>query len=54
MREYYSILLEDEDAQVNLEITEIIDEPLKPIAFIGNFSEAENALGFYLSFTNHC
>ena len=40
MKEYYSIQLEDEEAEAILKITEIIDEPLKPIPFQGKIDKA--------------
>lgn len=40
MKEYYSIPLEDDEAQTILEIDQLIDEPVKPVQFPGDIDIA--------------
>ena len=40
MKEYYSIPLEDEDAQVLLDITLLTNESVKPVLFAGDINTA--------------
>lgn len=40
MKEYYSIPLEDAEAQVLLDITQLTDEPVKPVSFPGDIDTA--------------